>query len=220
MTSREQRAAARGLRTASAVVAPRSNLPILIQEIQSRLDSAVDIPRPPQYAETTARMTHALRACTRGGLFIDKIRFSLISHRNTKRYRIETELVDTSVGQPAICVEESTMLAAWTNFQRLLKETGECKTCGMITYAEDGKLRCQECELRSSLSESLSVECCVCLEERCNMYALRCGHQLCYGCAKLMLEKKCPQCRAHFTLCQGLKENLEDDDPMEDDDNE
>ena len=194
LTSREQRYAARVLRAASVAVAPDSNRTTLVQELQSLLDTVLDLAVPPQHGrrKVSARMIHPCNIRTRGGLFIDKIRFTLTRHRNTRRYRIEAMLVDGPVRRAAICVEHSTMLAARSQFRRLLEEIGECNTCGLILYAEDGGFRCQECEMRSSLRQPLAVECCVCMEERWNMYNLCCGHQLCYGCAKLLSKKECP----------------------------
>ena len=214
LTSRGQRYAARVLRAASVVVAPDSNPTTLVQELQSLLDTVLDLAVPPRYTreKVTARMTHPFNTRTRGGLSIDKIRFTLTGQRNTKRYRIDVRLVDGPVRRAAISEEHSTMLAAWNDFQRFL-EAGECNTCGIILYAEDGGFRCQECDIRSS--ESIAVECCICLEERWNMYNLCCAHQICYGCAKSVHVKKCPQCRAYFTLCRGLREKVED--RMEDD---
>ena len=210
LTSREQQSDAGVLRAASVVVAPACDPTTFIQGIQSQLDTAVDLAVHPQFAgkPLTAQMTHPLNTSTRGGLFIDKIRFAVTSHRSIRRYRIETKLVDSSIGLAVISVEQWTMLAAWNDFQHLLEEAGECNTCGIILYAEDGRFRCQECEMRSLLRQALAVECCVCVEERCNMYNLCCGHQLCYGCAKSVRE--CPQCSAPFTLCRGLKEKVED----------
>ena len=193
LTSRQLRHAACCVRAANTVIVPDPGLPPVIQGIESELDAAMVKHRsalqPTSGHYAVVQVTRSFDTRTRGGLFIDKIGVILIESHEAKAYGIKTRLVDHMTGTAAIHVVGSTMRAAWKECEGLLLQgTGECKTCGIIIEAKDGHFRCEICELRLSLGTTVTVECCICCEQRYNMYSLRCGHQLCYQCAKLMQE--------------------------------
>ena len=46
-----------------------------------------------------------------------------------------------------------------------------------------------------------SVECCICMDEECNIVMVPCGHLcMCSGCSEEYQPPKCPMCRANVVI--------------------
>jgi hypothetical protein len=188
-------------------------LPPIVREISRELDAQQGI-RCCDSPDCKIRKSHVFRdadATTKGGLLITEMCVCKRMDGSNVTYAIMSSEIDQLDGVPAVSAHGSTIAEAWAAWLHGMATIGECGNCGIILKCEDSKFSCEPCALRAAMGPAAMEECCVCLEDRSNIYHLRCGHRMCYRCARQLLDRRCPQCRRVYRLDQSLRELSENE---------